>query len=727
MEDIGTLRGIIDAEANLKLILNPSLPSVFVVLSNKVFLSDIGPYVYRDGKVRDASSFKVLEFSEKNGKNTLGEFREWNYLLEEDGLKYIYYIRYYASKNALILGLKPEKKINNTSTGKELSIVFSPLSGVLGENRVVAFTPLCWVYPVISTSNELDNGYYGSVIEIFDDKSSLVISSLKPLSNQLIEISSTNSLKYLTLGLEGLVEEVNSEVEVIAVFDKHPIDAFLKWGKILREIYGKKVKEDMFKKLIDYVSYWTNNGAYYYYRTLPKKDYVETMVSVKKYLERLGLKVPLYEIDSWWYPKGSDGGAYIYEPVEEIPGGLKALSEKLGPLIVHLRWFSKDTKYLERYKMNLEEAACPEDGKVFEEIARYLKRNGVVLVEQDWLTTIRFGCKKTLLSKPYSLDKWLKEHAEAFSKQGIGIIYCMPDMYHYLASLLSGNVLMIRTSDDYGCPHPRGFLIWQNFYLTILARALGLYPHFDVFLTSSEQFFRMISAEKEERPWPRRLGNPYSDILARELAMAPISIGDAIGAVSLDVLSKVVLPSGKVLRPDYPALPVSYNLLHDPIKEKVPLIVKTHVKKKYLVLAFFNVGSDEEIHYSLEPFEVDVEDEWIFYNWSTGKVTKPGEKIEGSLEVNGFDLWIGFKPASKPIIIGSKEYFLMPAAIEFEEQGAEEYSVKVDYPTELVVYTPTLPSKVEVDGEEVEYSYDSENNVLILKLDPGTHNLHIKT
>jgi len=209
--------------------------------------------------------------------------------------------------------------------------------------------------------------------------------------------------------------------------------------------------------------------------------------------------------------------------------------------------------------------------------------------------------------------------------------------------------------------------------------------------------------------------------------MAPISIGDAIGAVSLDVLSKVVLPSGKVLRPDYPALPVSYNLLHDPIKEKVPLIVKTHVKKKYLVLAFFNVGSDEEIHYSLEPFEVDVEDEWIFYNWSTGKVTKPSGKIEGTIEVNGFDLWIGFKPASKPIIIGSKEYFLMPAAIEFEEQGAEEYSVKVDYPTELVVYTPTLPSKVEVDGEEVEYSYDSENNVLILKLDPGTHNLHIKT
>lgn len=719
----GKLQGVVDTEADLKLILCQSLPSISIILSNTVFLSDIGPYIYRNGRSRDKFSFKVLEFIENEGSNDLGEFKEWIYLLKEDGQEYTYYVRYYTLKKALIIGLKPKKKIEKTSTGEELSIVFSPLSGILAADRVVAFTPFCWVIPVLSTAKELDDGYYGSVIEIFNDNSSLVISSLKPLSNQLVEVSSINSLKHLKLGLEGLVDEIDSEVEVIVVFDRHPVRAFLKWGEILREIYGKKVKKDRIMKLIDYISYWTDNGAYYYYRTLPKRDYTETMISVKKYLEDLGLKVSIYEIDSWWYPKGSDGGAYVYKPVEEISGGLKALSEKLGPLIVHLRWLSKETEYLGRYRMNIEKAACPEDGKVFEEIAKYLRENGVVLAEQDWLTTIRFCCKKTLLAKPHSLDKWLKEHAEAFSKQGIGIIYCMPDMYHYLASLLSDNVLMIRTSDDYGCPLPRGFLIWQNFYLTILARALGLYSHFDVFLTSFEQFFRMIG---DERPWPRRLGNPYSDILARELAMAPISIGDAIGAVSLDILSRVILPNGKVLRPDYPALPVSYNLVHNPISDKVPLIVKTCVKKEYLVLAFFNV-CDEEIYYSFKPYEIDVEDELIFYNWKTGKVVRPAEKIEGNLELNDFDLWIGFKPESKPVILGSREYFLMPAALEFEEHDAGEYSIKVSHATELVIYTPTPPSKVEVDEEEVKYSYDSENNVIVLKLDPGTHNLRIKT
>lgn len=55
------------------------------------------------------------------------------------------------------------------------------------------------------------------------------------------------------------------------------------------------------------------------------------------------------QIDSWWYLRGADGGAKLWDAKPEVfPHGLDGLQERLGgdvPLVAHNRWWSVQTDY----------------------------------------------------------------------------------------------------------------------------------------------------------------------------------------------------------------------------------------------------------------------------------------------------------------------------------------------------------------------------------------------
>ena len=52
----------------------------------------------------------------------------------------------------------------------------------------------------------------------------------------------------------------------------------------------------------DYLGYWMDNGAYYYYHTLPGLNYEETVLALH---HNLTSRIPIHYInyDSWWYYK----------------------------------------------------------------------------------------------------------------------------------------------------------------------------------------------------------------------------------------------------------------------------------------------------------------------------------------------------------------------------------------------------------------------------------------
>ena len=85
-----------------------------------------------------------------------------------------------------------------------------------------------------------------------------------------------------------------------------------KWGLALQRKGGKNPdlwKEDFSMR---YLGYTTDNGAYYYYKTEPGKNYEQTILDLKQYTvtERIPVRWILY--DSWFYAKanGTATGEY---------------------------------------------------------------------------------------------------------------------------------------------------------------------------------------------------------------------------------------------------------------------------------------------------------------------------------------------------------------------------------------------------------------------------------
>ncbi len=109
------------------------------------------------------------------------------------------------------------------------------------------------------------------------------------------------------------------------------------------------------------LSYWTDNGATYYYRTAPGLDCIGTLERAVADCEARGIPIELVQVDSWFYPQEhlrpvSDAGAPIvppsgmmrWEPREDLfPEGFAHLRERLGhrPLAFHSRHFASASPY----------------------------------------------------------------------------------------------------------------------------------------------------------------------------------------------------------------------------------------------------------------------------------------------------------------------------------------------------------------------------------------------
>ena len=73
-------------------------------------------------------------------------------------------------------------------------------------------------------------------------------------------------------------------------------EAFSTWGSALRKYHGKSldgVQRDIARK---YLGYWTDNGAFYYYNTMPDLNYEDTLVTLKQAFEQ-DKKMPFHYIE----------------------------------------------------------------------------------------------------------------------------------------------------------------------------------------------------------------------------------------------------------------------------------------------------------------------------------------------------------------------------------------------------------------------------------------------
>lgn len=83
-----------------------------------------------------------------------------------------------------------------------------------------------------------------------------------------------------------------------------------------------------------YLGYSTDNGAYYYYNTVPQSNYEDTMLAVAQYAASEGIAYRYWLADSWWYYKGGNGGLTNWTARPDVfPHGLGYLYEHTGWMV----------------------------------------------------------------------------------------------------------------------------------------------------------------------------------------------------------------------------------------------------------------------------------------------------------------------------------------------------------------------------------------------------------
>jgi hypothetical protein len=463
------------------------------------------------------------------------------------------------------------------------------------------------------------------------------------------------------------------------------------WGALLQARAGTRRRGRYEDAVVGSLSYWTDNGAVYYYRTAPGCDYAETLGRKLDELAAAELPVGSLQLDSWFYPHEqlrpvSEEGAPVvpptgmlqWEPREDLfPGGLAPLRERTRglPLCLHSRHFSARSPYFERYAAWVDGAqAHPADPALFEHMLERAASWGAVTYEQDWLVESFLGVRG-LREAPGRAAAWQRSVDEAAARRGLSLQWCMATPADFAESVHLAQIGSIRTSGDYRYLFDNA-LNWVWFlHGNALARALGLWPYKDVFLSHGET--------------PEGFGDPLAEpeSLLAALSAGPVGLGDQIGHTRRELVLRTCRGDGVLVKPDLPLAALDRCFLEHGYFGAGPLLgeaVSRHPAGPTVYLVSMNASHASK---------------------------KSGEPLRFRV---GFDE-LGAARPDRPVAVydwrrGSFE--LQPADGGFEESLAyQDFGYRV--------LCPLLPGEVAVFGDVSRYATMGDRRVSALRAAPG--------
>jgi hypothetical protein len=402
------------------------------------------------------------------------------------------------------------------------------------------------------------------------------------------------------------------------------------WGRALTDLQGKKRPANDADIILKYYGYWTDNGAAYWYNYDKSKGYQGTLQALVDSYRAEQIPIHYLQLDSWWYhktmtqpdgkqggPKNSHlpegdwnryGGTIEYKAHPFIfPDGLEAFHEKTGlPFITHNRWIDPASPYHNRYKFS---GIAAIDPGFWDEIMTYLKTNGVVGYEQDWLNEILKHSPQ--LSSTVSLgDAFFDGMANASKACGLSVQYCMPTPLCILQGSKYDNLTTIRISDD-----RFKFDRYHNFlYTSRFAYSLGIWPWTDVY-NSTET----------------------TNILLGTLSAGPVGTGDAIGKEDKSNILLAARADGVIVKPDAPLIPTDMAYLAEAEKLDVPLVATTYTDHHGLRTIYgvaLNLSKTAVDAFSIKPSDLGCTGPVYVYNYfaGTGQKLDPGATMTVALQ-----------------------------------------------------------------------------------------------
>ncbi len=326
--------------------------------------------------------------------------------------------------------------------------------------------------------------------------------------------------------------------------------------------------------LTTHLSYWTDNGAAYWYRTEAGRSIVDSIVDAVRELRAEGIPIRSVELDSWWYqhetpppiveigyPRGvPPSGTMRWEPRADAFGPPSAevstsilgeVSDRLdgAPLALHARHLSPRSPYIadglgrgETWWVD-ELAAHPADPAFFRRWFDDAAANGVTVIEQDWMLMFWFWVRE-LRAHPGRARDWQRAMNGHAAATGVDLLWCMATPADFVEAAHLDRVIAVRTSDDYRfADDPAELWTW---FLTVnrLAHALGLPVFKDVFFSNAD-------VGPDDDPID---GDPHAELEAALAALSGgvVGVGDRRGRADPGVVLRTCDDDGRIRRVDRP-------------------------------------------------------------------------------------------------------------------------------------------------------------------------------
>ncbi|CEM05382.1 unnamed protein product [Vitrella brassicaformis CCMP3155] len=430
-----------------------------------------------------------------------------------------------------------------TDDDAERLLGFAALYGKFGsEGKYGNFTRLG------AQEGHIPTGIQGGLPLILFDRSLEVSSVVSPLSRFTVANAALSKERTeYHLGVLGSADSIPAgfQFRSIAVFSARGIaHATRKWGRILQTLYQKTPVSDV---SVSHLSYWTDNGAYYYYRTEPNQTYPETLESIALHFHKdLRLPIRSMQVDSWWYPQGAmygqTRGVKVWAPRRDLfPRGLAPIHRKLKmPILAHSRFFAEDNLHARQngglYDFLIQNhMTMPMEARFWDSLFRNSTRWGLYMYEQDWMWSHTNGLP-SMTSNVTLAEKWLDDMAKGAEKWGVRVQYCMPYSRHIMQSVKYDAVTSIRGSTDYRPTKQQ----WDIGLTAPIIHALGAAPFKDTFWTSMTPTDRYKGAIERYPGWQG---------LVSTLSMGPVGPGDRLSDVDFKSLFKCCRKDGKILKP----------------------------------------------------------------------------------------------------------------------------------------------------------------------------------
>ena len=389
-----------------------------------------------------------------------------------------------------------------------------------------------------------------------------------PLTNVHEQIISVHDGQ-MRWGWHGDLDEVPNGFEtVMGVYDgDDATEVFALWAIELGDGTAPSPRRRDTNPITSHLSYWTDNGAAYWYRTEAERTIGASVAEAVTRLRADGVPVNAVELDSWFYIHETLRPiAEIGYPEEVPPTGmmqwlprddvfdqqpndqrdaLEQWADDLGrpPLVFHSRHISPSSPYLAEGEWWVDLlGAQPVDPDFFRRWFDDAVRWGACCIEQDWMLMCWFGVR-AMRAAPGRAAGWqraLDHHAGA---TGIGLLWCMATPADIVLAATLPNVVAVRTSDDYRFAEDPALLwVW---FLTVnrLAGTLGLSAFKDVFFS--------------QRPAPGADaidGDEHAELeaLLSALSAGPVGIGDRIGHTDASIVMRTCDADGLIRHVDRP-------------------------------------------------------------------------------------------------------------------------------------------------------------------------------